>query len=65
MNTIFGFGGMFYRIVGMSAMYAIIMPEIEPIRSPTDVFWKKMLRLMTAKSHNGRKIVAKDTDGYL
>jgi hypothetical protein len=49
----------------MRATNAIIIPEIEPIRSAMLVLWKKMPKLMIAKSHNGMKIVAKDTNGYL
>jgi hypothetical protein len=33
MNTISGFGGIFYLIVGINATKATIKPEIEPILS--------------------------------
>ncbi len=65
MKTILEFGGIFFLITGIKATKAIIIPEMEPRRSAIEVFWKNIPKLMTASSHKGRKIVARESTGYL
>lgn len=65
MKTIRGFGGIWSRIVGINATKAIIKAAIDAILSDKVLSWKNIPKLMIAKSHNGRKIVAKATVGNL
>lgn len=65
MKTIPGLGGISSLIVGIRATKATIIPAIEPILSAKLPFWKNIPKLIRASSQRGKKIVAKDTNGYL
>ncbi len=65
MKTIVLLGGMFFLITGIKATNAIIIAEIEATRSAIDGSWKNIPMLMTASSHKGKKIDAKESIGYL
>lgn len=52
-------------MVGIKATDAIITAAMDAILSPKRLPWKKIAKFMIAKSHNGMKIVANETTGYL
>ncbi len=60
-----GLGGICYLIVGIKATNAIITAAILAIRSPKPLSWKKIPKLIIAKTHKGRKIVVNVTVGRL
>lgn len=64
-KTILGFGGIWSRMVGIRATKAIISAAIDAILSAKFSSWKKIPKLIIAKSHKGRNIVAKATTGNL
>jgi hypothetical protein len=65
MKTIFGYGGIWLRTVGINATKAIITVDIEATLSARLFSWKNITRLMIASSHSGRNITAIDTYGNL
>ena len=65
MKTIFGFGGISPRIVGIRATKAIINADILPTLSSMLLSWKNIPKLIIPNNHNGKKIVAIATIGNL
>ena len=65
MKTSLGLGGIWSRIVGIRATKAIIKAAIDAILSARLSSWKNMPMFMMARSHRGRKMVARATRGNL